>query len=140
MGSVAPNPVASGRVTAGGLLRVGVLAAVLSASANMLVFAIASSLLGTVVIPPDGVVTYGQVGGASMAGAVGTAAIFAFIVRFTRRPIRIFWGVATVGLLLSFLPIALAGATGSSAGTLALMHVVATAINVGLLTRLGRKG
>ena len=56
MGSVAPNPVASGRVPAGRLLRVGVLAAVLSASANTLVFAIASSLLGMVVIPPDGVV------------------------------------------------------------------------------------
>ena len=139
MGSVAPNPVASGRVPAGHLLRVGVLAAVLSASANMLVFAIASSLLGTVVIPPDGVVTFGQVVGASMAGAVGAAAIFAVIGRFTRRPIRIFWGVATVGLLLSFLPIALAGVTGSSAGTLALMHVVAAVTNVGLLTTLGRK-
>jgi hypothetical protein len=74
-----------------------------------------------------------------MAGAVGAAAIFAFIGRFTRRPIRIFWGVATVGLLLSFLPIALAGVTGSSAGTLALMHVVAAVTNVGLLTTLGRK-
>ena len=139
MGSVAPNPVASGRVPAGRLLRVGVLAAVLSAGANALVLAIATSLLGAVVIPPDGVVTFGQVVGASVAGAVGAAAIFAVIGRFTRRPIRIFWGVATVGLLLSFLPIVLAGATGSSAGTLALMHVVAAVTNVGLLTTLGRK-
>jgi hypothetical protein len=77
--------------------------------------------------------------GASVAGAVGATAIFAVIGRFTRRPIRIFWGVAAVGLFLSFLPIALVGATGSSAGTLALMHVVAAAINVGLLTTLGRK-
>jgi hypothetical protein len=137
MGSVAPNPVESGRVPAGRLLRVGVLAAVLSASANALV--LASSYLGAVVIPPDGAVTFGQVVGASVAGAVGAAAIFAVIGRFTRRPIRIFWGVATVGLLLSFLPIALAGATGSSAGTLALMHVVAAVSNVGLLTTLGRK-
>ena len=137
MGSVAPNPVASGRAPAGRLLRVGVLAAVLSASANALV--LASSYLGAVVIPPDGAVTFGQVVGASVAGAVGAAAIFAVIGRFTRRPIRIFWGVATVGLLLSFLPIALAGVTGSSAGTLALMHVVAAVTNVGLLTTLGRK-
>jgi Family of unknown function (DUF6069) len=139
MGSVAPNPVASGRVPAGRLLRVGVLAAVLSAGANALVLANASFFLGAVVIPPDGTVTFGQVGGASVAGAVGAAAIFALIFRFTRRPIRIFWGVAAVGLFLSFLPIALAGATGSSAGTLALMHVVAAVTNVGLLTRLGRK-
>jgi hypothetical protein len=139
MGSVALNPVASGRVPAGRLLRVGVLAAVLSASANTLVLGIASSLFGAVVIPPDGVVTFGQVVGASVGGAVGAAAIFAVIGRFTRRPIRIFWGVATVGLLLSFLPIALAGATGSSARTLVAMHVVAAVTNVGLLTKLGRK-
>jgi hypothetical protein len=139
MESMAPNPVALGRVPAGRLLRVGVLAAALSASVNALVLAIASSLLGTVVIPPYGTLTFGQVVGASVAGAVGAAAIFAVISRFTRCPIRIFWGVAAVGLFLSFLPIALAGATGSSAGTLALMHVVAAAINVGLLTTLARK-
>jgi Family of unknown function (DUF6069) len=137
--SMAPNPAASGRVFAWRLFRVGVLAAVLSASANALVLVIASSLLGAVVIPPDGTVTFGQVVGASVAGAVGAAAIFAIIGRFTRRPIRLFWGVAAVGLLLSFLPIALAGATGSSAGVLALMHVVAAATNVGLLTTLGQK-
>ena len=139
MESMAPNPAASGRVFAWRLFRVGVLAAVLSASANALVLVIASSLLGAVVIPPDGTVTFGQVVGASVAGAVGAAAIFAIIGRFTRRPIRLFWGVAAVGLLLSFLPIALAGATGSSAGVLALMHVVAAATNVGLLTTLGQK-
>jgi Family of unknown function (DUF6069) len=138
MGSVASNPVASGRVSVGRLLGVGVLAAVLSAGANALVLAIASSFLGAVVIPPEGVVTFGQVVGASVAGAVGAAAMFAVIGRFTRRPIRMFWGVATVGLLLSFLPIALAGVTGWSAGTLALMHVVAAITNVGLLTTLGR--
>lgn len=139
MESTAPNPVASGRVPAGRLLRVGVLAAVLSASANALLLAIASSLVGAVVIPPEEAITFGQVVGASVAGAVGAAVIFAVIGRFTRRPIPIFWGVAAVGLLLSFLPIALAGATGSSAVTLALMHVVAAITNVGLLTTLGRK-
>jgi putative exporter of polyketide antibiotics len=139
MESMAPNPVASGRVPAGRLLRVGVLAAALSASANALVLAIASSFLGAVVIPSDGTVTFGQVVGASVAGAVGAAAIFAVIGRFTRRPIHIFWGVAAVGLFFSFLPIALAGARGSTAGTLALMHVVAAVTNVGLLTTLGRK-
>src|SRR5918994_169921 len=138
MGSMAPNPATLGRVPAGRLLRVGALAAVLSASANALVLAIASSLLGAVVIPPDWTITFGQVVGASVAGAVGAAAIFAVIGQFTRRPIRIFWGVAAVGLFLSFLPIALSGATGSSVGTLDLMHVVAAVTNVGLLTGLGR--
>ena len=127
------------RVLVGRLLRVGVLAAIFSAIANALVLALASSLFGPVVIPPDEAVTLGQVTAASVAGAVGAAVIFAVICRFTRRPIRAFRGVAAIGLLLSFLPIALAGATGSSAGTLALMHVLAAATNVGLFTRLGRK-
>jgi hypothetical protein len=135
----APKSVTSEPVLVGRLLPVGALAAVLSASANALVLAIASSLFGAIVIPPDGTVTLGQVVGASVAGAVGAAAIFVLAGRFTRRPIRIFWGVAAVGLLLSFVPIALAGATGSSAGTLALMHVVAAGTNVGLITTLGRK-
>jgi Family of unknown function (DUF6069) len=135
----APKSVTSEPVLVGHLLRVGALAAVLSASANALVLAIASSLFGAIVIPPDGTVTPGQVVGASVAGAVGAAATFVFAGRFTRRPIRIFWGVAAFGLLLSFVPIALAGATGSSVGTLALMHVVAAGTNVGLITTLGRK-
>jgi hypothetical protein len=128
------------RVPAGRLLGVGVLAAVFSAVANAVVLAVASSLFGPVVIPPDEAVTFGQVMAASVAGAVGAAVLFAVIGRFTRRPMRAFWGIAAVGLLLSFLPIAMAGVTGSSAGTLAFMHVLAAATNVGLLTRLGRKG
>jgi hypothetical protein len=127
------------RIPAGRLLRVGVLAAVYSAIANALVLALASSLFGPVVIPPDETVTFGQVVAASVAGAVGAAVVFAAVVRFTRRLIRTFWGIAAVGLLLSFIPIALAGATGSSAVMLALMHVLAAATNVSLLTRLGRK-
>jgi hypothetical protein len=128
------------RVPAGRLLGVGVLAAVFSAVASAVVLAVASSLFGPVVIPPDEAVTFGQVMAASVAGAVGATILFAVIGRFTRRPMRAFWGIAAVGLLLSFLPIAMAGVTGSSAGTLAFMHVLAAVTNVGLLTRLGRKG
>jgi hypothetical protein len=94
MERTAAETITSERVPAGQLLRVGAVAAALSA-------------------------------GASVAGAVGAAIIFAIISWFTRRPIRVFLGVAAVGLLLSFLPIALAGATGSSAAT-----------NVGPLTTL----
>ena len=123
----------------GRLLRVGTLAALLSAGVNGIVLAVASSLLGAVVNPHDETVALGQVVGASVVGSFGVAVIFAVIDRFTRRPVRIYWGAAAVGLLLSFVPIALAGATGSSAGTMALMHVVVAATIVGLLTKLGRK-
>jgi uncharacterized protein DUF6069 len=139
MEHAASRTITAERIPAGRLLRVGVLAAVFSTIANALVLAVASSLFGPVVIPPDETVTFGQVVAASVAGAVGAAVVFAAVGRFTWRPIRLFWGIAAVGLLLSFIPIALAGATGSSAGTLALMHVLAAATNVGLLTRLGRK-
>jgi hypothetical protein len=123
MEPTASETMTAGRVPAGRLLRVGVLAAVFSAIANALVLAMASSLFGTVIIPADEAVTFGQVMAASVAGAVAAAVLFAVIDRFTRRPMRVFWGIAAVGLLLSFLPIALAGVTRSSAGTLALMHV-----------------
>jgi hypothetical protein len=138
MEHTAGTAVTSQRVPAVRLLRVGALAVVLSAGVNALVLAISSSLFGPVVIPPDEAVTIGQVMGASAAGAIGAAIVFAAVGRFTRRSTFVFWRIAAVGLLLSFIPIALAGATGSSAGTLALMHVVAAATNVGLLTRLGR--
>ena len=139
MEHTARTVVTSERVPAGRLLRVGALAAALAASVNALVLAIASSLFGPVIIPPDEAVTMGQVMGASAAGAVGAAVVFAAVGRLTLGSIFVFWGIAAVGLLLSLIPIALVGATGSSAGTLALMHVLAAATNVGLLTRLGRK-
>ena len=100
MEHIAPKTVSWELVPVTWLLLVGAVSAALSASANALVLAIASSLLGTVVIPPDETVTFGQVAGASVAGAVGAVVIFAVISRFTRRPIRIFMGVAAVGLLL----------------------------------------
>ena len=127
------------RVPAGRLLRVGVLAAVFSTITNTLVLAWVSSLFGPVIIPPDEAVTFGQVMAASVAGAVGAVVLFAAIDRLVRRPMRVFWGIAAVGLLLSFLPIVLTGVTGLSAGALALMHVVAAATNVGLLTALAGK-
>lgn len=139
MDRTAPTTLRSGRVLVGRLIRVGALAALLSASANAILLASAASLSDAVVIPPDETVTLGQVAGASVAGSIGAAVVFAVLGRFTRRPVRVFWGVAAVGLLLSFVPIAVAGATGWSAGTLALMHAVAAAINVGLLTKSGRK-
>ncbi len=99
MEGTAPESSRLKRVLAGPLLRVGALATLLSASASVVVLAGASSLFGPVVIPPDEMVTIGQVMGASTAGAVGAAVVFAAICRFTRRTIAFFWGLAGVGLL-----------------------------------------
>ena len=99
MERTAPKALRMDRVFVGRLLRVGTLSALLSAGANAIVLAVASSLLGAVVIPPGETVTLGQVVGASVVGSIGAAVIFAVIGRFTRRPVRIFWGIAAVGLL-----------------------------------------
>src|SRR3712207_199214 len=103
MEHAAPKTVAPERIAVGWLLRVGVLAAVLSAGANSLVLALAPSLVGEVVIPSGETGTFGQVVVASVAGAVGAVVVFAVISRTARRPIRVFVGVAAVGLLLLFL-------------------------------------
>src|SRR5215203_4255645 len=99
MERTAPKTLRLERVLVGRLLRVGSLAALLSAGAKAIEHAVASSLLGVVVIPPDETVTLDQVVGASVVGSIGAAVIFALIGRFTRRPVRIFWGAAAVGLL-----------------------------------------
>lgn len=121
------------------MLRRGLLAAVLAAIANALVFAIASSLIGAVVVPPGEALTLGPVVAASAGGAVGAAAVLGVIGRFSDRPVRVFRGLALVALLLSLLPIPLEGVTGPSAGALALMHVVAAAVVVSVLTATPRK-
>ena len=110
------------------------MAAVLAAVANALVLVGASFLFGTVVVPPDEVLTLGPVVIASAIGAVGAAVVFGIIGRFSRRPVRVFRVIALVVLLLSLVPIPLQGVAWPSAGALALMHVVAAAVVVGVLT------
>jgi hypothetical protein len=115
MGSMAANTVVSGRHLVGRFMGAGVITAVFSA--------IAWSVFGTIVIPPEETVAFGQVMGTSVAGAVGALLLFAVISWLIRRSIQAMWGVAGVGLLLSYLPIGLAGVAAPSAAALALMHV-----------------
>jgi hypothetical protein len=128
------NRLFSGGSPAGRLLRRGLVAAVLAAVANALVLVIASSLFGAVVVPPGETLTLGPVIAASAIGAVGAAVVLGIIGRFSRRPIPVFRVIALVVLLLSLVPIPLQGVAGPSAGVLALMHVLAAAIVVGVLT------
>ena len=110
------------------------MAAVLAAVANALVLVGASFLFGAVVVPPDEVLTLGPVVVASAIGAVGAAVVFGIIGRFSRRPVRVFRVTALVVLLLSLVPIPLQGVAWPSAGALALMHVAAAVVVVGVLT------
>ena len=138
MQSTARNGASSGWGSTGRALRGGVLAAVLAAVVNALVLVIWSSLFGAVVVPPDEVLTLGPVVAASAIGAIGAAVVFGIIGRFSRRPIPVFRVIATVVLLLSLVPIPLQGVAGPSAVALILMHVVAAATVVGVLTARGR--
>jgi hypothetical protein len=92
-------------------------------------------------IPPDfQPLTLGPVVISSMVGVLGATVVFAIVVRFARRPVRLFRMIAVVVLLLSFLnPIlALPGASLQIILTLEFMHVVVAAVSVGLLTTLVR--
>jgi uncharacterized protein DUF6069 len=134
------------RIAWGRLPWVALLAALLAAVTNALVYVVASGL-GTisqsVLLPsPSGEspLTVGLVVTTSVIGTVGAALVFAIIGLLARRPTRLFRIVATVALVLSFLPPAtVPGVPPSMKLSLALMHVVAWAASVGLLTTLARQ-
>ena len=130
---------ASSGPSPGRVLRRGLLAGAFAAAVNALVLVIWSSLFGAVVVPPDETLTLGPVVAASAIGAIGAAVVFVIIGRFSRRPVRVFRITALVVLLLSLVPIPLQGVAGPSAGALALMHVLAAAIAVGVLTTTPRE-
>jgi len=127
-----------GQATHSRLLWVGLLAAMVAAAANSLVRVISVILFD---IPPDfQPLTLGPVVISSVVGALGATVAFGIVIRFARRPIRLFRTVAVVVLLLSFLnPIlALPEASLQTILTLEFMHVVVAAVSVGLLTTLAR--
>jgi len=81
----------------------------------------------------------------TLIGVLGAVIVYAMIGRVSRQPIRLFRRVALVTLVVSFIPDILMLITGFNPGTTAanvvvliLMHVVAWAIAVGMLTRLAR--
>ena len=125
---------------------VALLTALAAALANALVY-FAASGLGTisqsVLLPsPMGVspLTVSLVAITSAIGTVGAAIVFALIGLLARRPVRLFRIVATVVLMLSFvMPATVPGVPVAMRLSLVVMHVVAWAVSVGLLTTLARQ-
>jgi cytochrome bd-type quinol oxidase subunit 2 len=79
----------------------------------------------------------------TVVGVVGAAGVFALLGRTTERPIRWFWIISLVVLLLSFIPNIALLITSSLPGTtvpgvisLMIMHVVPAAASVGMLIRM----
>ncbi len=140
------KPAGKERIAYGMLPWVALLAALAAAIANALVY-FAASGLGTVsqsvLLPsPTGLspLTVGLVVITSVIGAIGAAIVFAIIGLFARRPVRLFRIVAAVVLILSFVPPAtVPGVPVAMRLSLVVMHVVAWAVSVGLLTALARQ-
>jgi hypothetical protein len=140
--TVAASPAPAGRVALGRLLWVGPLAIVASILANLLLRQIAVAALR-----PDPVfqpLTFGPPIALTALGVLGAVIVFGLVARFARDPIPLFRRIALVVLIVSFVPDILMlvtntpGATVANVLVLMLMHVVAWAISVELLTRLTR--
>jgi hypothetical protein len=77
--------------------------------------------------------------------AIGATLIYAALLRFNRRPERIFAIISAVVFVITLVPdfTLIPGSPGASAGQTAVlvsMHVVAAGVIVGLLARVGGKG
>lgn len=138
MSSTAFSSGSTARIPLNRIVRAGVFAAISALLANAIVYFIASALgfMPSYINPQLGrPIGVGEVIGSSIAGAVGATVLFALLARFTRRPVTIFRIVALVVLLLSFAtPFSLPGAPLSLIITLEVMHVVAAAVIIGVLT------
>jgi hypothetical protein len=144
MVSVVSAAPAEERVSYRRLLWVGPLAIVASAIANQIIGILAVPLLNiSPEFPPL------QVGPPIMftiIGVLGAIIVYAIVGRLSRRPIRLFRVIALIVLVLSFIPDIglltsnmLPGTTPTAVITLAIMHVVAWAITVWMLTNLARE-
>ena len=135
-------PVRGERVAWGWLVPAGLLAALVAAAGNAVLYLVALAV-GT--MPQDidvngqGPITLSMVVTMSVLGAVAGTGVYALVGRFARRPVRVFRAVAAVALVLSFAgPFTVPGAPAAMIAMLLLMHVVAAAVVVGLLTTLAR--
>ena len=126
-------------VSLGRLARVGALAVGLAVVVNVVIRTVAVSLLGI----GEGFLPLG-VGPTvffTVAGMVGAVVVFGMMLRFARRPVRLFRKVALVVLVVSLVPDVLMLFSGSMPGTtvagvitLMVEHVASWAVAVGVLT------
>ncbi len=143
MASITSSAQLTERVAFNRLLWVGPLAVIAATLANVVL-----QQLAVAVLNPDPAfipLTFAAPIVFTVVGVLGAVIVYAIIGRFSRQPIPLFGRVALVALVVSFIPDILMLITGFNPGTtaanvavLALMHVVAWAIAVGMLTQLAR--
>lgn len=131
------------RVAWSRLVPAGLLAVLVAAAANAVVYLVAAAagaMPQDVVVNGQGPITLPMVVATSVFGAVAGTAVYALVGRFARRPVRVFRVVAAVALVLSFAgPFTIPGAPAAMVTTLLLMHAVAAAVIVGLLTTMAAR-
>jgi hypothetical protein len=75
-------------------------------------------------------------------GALGAVLVFALIGRLSRRPVRLYRIIASVVLVVSFVPdfllLSAPHASGIAVGALIVMHIATYLITVGMLTTMSR--
>lgn len=133
-------------ISLGTILRVGLAAIVAAVVANLIALVVLRAVLDLPTnFPPL------QFGPIALFTAIGVAlgvAVFAIISRVARQPVRTFWIVAMVALLVSLIPNVLlmlnpaaASVPGGSTlayGVLSVFHIIAAFVSVPVLTRLAR--
>lgn len=130
-----------------GIIRAGLIAIVAAVAANLMALAIVRAVtdLPTEFLP----LQYPPIAIFTALGVALGAVVFAIVSRVSRQPVRTFWIVAMVALLVSLIPNAMfainpvaAPAPGGSAlayGVLMIFHVIAAFVCVPILTSVGRR-
>lgn len=122
-------------------------AAAVAAVANLAVFVVAKGLFDVSFVMPyrgpnaaSGRLPAAMVVIASVVPAIAAAVLLWALGRFARRPLTVFWVIASLALLASVGgPLSLRQTETSTRVALIVMHVVAAAVTVGLLTASARR-
>lgn len=124
------------------IVRVGVATVVASVAANALVYFIGGAFitydpLFLPLVDVSGAIFF------TLPAAIVAVALYAVLLRFARRPARTFTIVSAVVFVVTLIPDltyipTVPGATAAQTATLVLMHIVAAAVIVGMLTKLAR--
>lgn len=125
-----------------GIWRAGIVAALVAAVANAVVFLVArgvGAMPSDVITPAGRPITLGPVLFLSIFPAIVAAALYGVLLRFTRRATPIFLAVAAlVFIVYAVLPLGIEGAPTGMVIALELMHVFVALPVVALLLRAAR--
>jgi hypothetical protein len=141
MTAVSGGGVEGGSVSPGRLARVGVATVAVTVLVNVVIRTVAVSVFGIGEgFLPLGV---GPTAFFTVVGMAGAVLVFGLMLRFAKRPVRMFRRVALAVLLVSLVPDVLMlvspsmpGTTVAGVLTLMVEHVASWAVAVGVLTRL----